>query len=79
MRFVTGLLVRKGRFYHAPPFGNLLLTNQMILKFKNRSVITMAHQKLHVEVRKFGTSLDGYDSLIDDDGEGNVKGEPNEE
>ena len=51
MRYVTGLSVRKVRFYHAPPLSTLLMTNQGILTFKNGSMIKMASWKSHLEVR----------------------------
>ena len=50
MNYVNGFSVKKGRFYHAPPFRTLLLTNQGTLTFNNRSMITMALWKLHLEV-----------------------------
>ena len=52
-RYFTVFSVRKVRFYQAPPFSTLSLTNQGILTFKNRSVITMARWKPHLELGNF--------------------------
>ena len=51
MGYVTGFTVIKVKFYHAPPFSTLILTNQLILTFKNGSVVIMALCKPHLEVR----------------------------